>query len=100
MKTKQTTAYAKMLLVRYLDEAGSPVGGGMCFTASERARAISYAQHMANTTGVRYQIETQGGDLIRIVHPVRPSGQRTQEAKTATAYAECKRLGMTHEHGL
>ena len=27
-------------------------------------------------------------------------GQRLIEAKTAAAYAECKRLGMTHEHGL
>jgi hypothetical protein len=25
---------------------------------------------------------------------------RLQEAKTAEAYAECKRLGMTYEHGL
>jgi len=25
---------------------------------------------------------------------------RKQEEKTAIAYAECKRLGMTHEHGL
>lgn len=27
-------------------------------------------------------------------------GQRLMEAKTVAAYAECKRLGMTHEHGL
>jgi len=27
-------------------------------------------------------------------------GQRQQEAKTAAAYQACKRLGMTHEHGL
>lgn len=27
-------------------------------------------------------------------------GQRLQEAKTAAAYEACKRLGMTHEHGL
>jgi hypothetical protein len=25
---------------------------------------------------------------------------RMQEAKTAVAYEECKRLGMTYEHGL
>jgi hypothetical protein len=31
---------------------------------------------------------------------VTPAGQRDIEAKTAAAYAECKRLGMTHEHGL
>lgn len=29
-----------------------------------------------------------------------PVGQRDVEARTAAAYAECKRLGMTHEHGL
>lgn len=28
------------------------------------------------------------------------NGQRLVEAKTAEAYAACKRLGMTHEHGL
>jgi hypothetical protein len=27
-------------------------------------------------------------------------GQREVEAKTATAYARCKALGMTYEHGL
>lgn len=27
-------------------------------------------------------------------------GQRDYEAKTAAAYAACKALGMTHEHGL
>jgi hypothetical protein len=27
-------------------------------------------------------------------------GQRQIEAKTAAAYAECKRLGMDHTHGL
>jgi hypothetical protein len=27
-------------------------------------------------------------------------GQRLVEAKTKEAYEECKRLGMTHEHGL
>lgn len=27
-------------------------------------------------------------------------GQRQVEAKTKTTYEECKRLGMTHEHGL
>lgn len=27
-------------------------------------------------------------------------GQRQAEAKTKAAYEECKRLGMTHEHGL
>ena len=31
---------------------------------------------------------------------VTPQGQRDIEAKTAAAYAECKALGMTHEHGL
>jgi len=31
---------------------------------------------------------------------VTPSGQRQIEAKTQVAYNECKRLGMTHEHGL
>jgi len=31
---------------------------------------------------------------------VTPSGQRAQEAKTAEAYATCKPLGMTFEHGL
>jgi len=31
---------------------------------------------------------------------VTTSGQRDIEAKTAAAYAECKRLGMTYEHGL
>ncbi len=31
---------------------------------------------------------------------VTANGQRTQEAKTAAAYAACKALGMTHEHGL
>jgi hypothetical protein len=31
---------------------------------------------------------------------VTASGQRVQEAKTAIAYEACKRLGMTHEHGL
>lgn len=27
-------------------------------------------------------------------------GQRQYETKTAAAYDACKRLGMTHEHGL
>lgn len=27
-------------------------------------------------------------------------GQREHEAKTKAAYEECKRLGMTYEHGL
>jgi hypothetical protein len=27
-------------------------------------------------------------------------GQRQQEEKTRAAYEVCKRLGMTHEHGL
>jgi hypothetical protein len=27
-------------------------------------------------------------------------GQRAYEAKTQAAYAACKALGMTHEHGL
>ena len=27
-------------------------------------------------------------------------GQRQQEARTKVAYDECKRLGLTHEHGL
>ena len=27
-------------------------------------------------------------------------GQREHEAKVTAAYEECKRLGMTHEHGL
>lgn len=31
---------------------------------------------------------------------VTPSGQREIEAKRAAAYEECKRLGMTWEHGL
>lgn len=31
---------------------------------------------------------------------VTASGQRDYEAKTKAAYDECKRLGMTHEHGL
>ena len=31
---------------------------------------------------------------------VNPVGQRNQEAKTRSAYDACKRLGMTHEHGL
>ncbi len=31
---------------------------------------------------------------------VTPSGQRRQEEKTRIAYEACKRLGMTHEHGL
>lgn len=31
---------------------------------------------------------------------VTPHGQRLQEAKTREAYEACKRLGMTHEHGL
>ncbi len=31
---------------------------------------------------------------------VTPMGQRAIEAKTAVAYAACKQLGMTHEHGL
>ncbi len=31
---------------------------------------------------------------------VTPMGQREYEAKTAAAYAECKRLGMDHTHGL
>ena len=31
---------------------------------------------------------------------VTPSGQRAAEAKTQAAYAACKALGMTHEHGL
>ena len=31
---------------------------------------------------------------------VTASGQREIEAKTRAAYEECKRLGMTHEHGL
>ena len=31
---------------------------------------------------------------------VTPAGQRRVEANTAAAYEQCKRLGMTHEHGL
>jgi hypothetical protein len=31
---------------------------------------------------------------------VTAAGQRDQEAKTTAAYEGCKRLGMTHEHGL
>lgn len=31
---------------------------------------------------------------------VTPTGQRRVESATEEAYAECKRLGMTHEHGL
>lgn len=31
---------------------------------------------------------------------VTPVGQRGIEAKTAEAYARCKALGMTHQHGL
>lgn len=31
---------------------------------------------------------------------VTPMGQREVEAKTAAAYARCKALGMTYEHGL
>ena len=31
---------------------------------------------------------------------VTPTGQRDVEAKTAAAYARCKALGMTYEHGL
>lgn len=31
---------------------------------------------------------------------VTPIGQRQVEAKTKAAYDECRRLGMTHEHGL
>ncbi len=31
---------------------------------------------------------------------VTPSGQRDIEARTAQAYARCKALGMTYEHGL
>lgn len=31
---------------------------------------------------------------------VTPAGQRAVEDKTAVAYAACKTLGMTHEHGL
>lgn len=31
---------------------------------------------------------------------VTPMGQRDIEAKTAAAYARCKALGMTYEHGL
>jgi len=31
---------------------------------------------------------------------VTPSGQRDHEAKTREAYDQCKRLGMTFEHGL
>jgi len=31
---------------------------------------------------------------------VTPTGQRQVEAKTAEAYARCKALGMTYEHGL
>lgn len=31
---------------------------------------------------------------------VNPIGQRNHEARVAAAYQECKRLGMSHEHGL
>jgi hypothetical protein len=31
---------------------------------------------------------------------VTPQGQRDVEARTQAAYAACKALGMTHEHGL
>lgn len=31
---------------------------------------------------------------------VTPAGQRDYEARTAAAYARCKTLGMTYEHGL
>jgi hypothetical protein len=31
---------------------------------------------------------------------VTPQGQRDVEARTQSAYAACKALGMTHEHGL
>jgi cell division protein FtsN len=31
---------------------------------------------------------------------VTPQGQRDIESKTATAFAACKALGMTYEHGL
>ena len=31
---------------------------------------------------------------------VNAHGQREYEAKTRAAYEACKRLGMTHEHGL
>jgi electron transfer flavoprotein alpha/beta subunit len=31
---------------------------------------------------------------------VTPMGQREVEARTAQAYARCKALGMTYEHGL
>jgi len=31
---------------------------------------------------------------------VTPSGQRQVEDRTKAAYDECKRLGMTYEHGL
>lgn len=31
---------------------------------------------------------------------VTPIGQRRKEAETQAAYEACKRLGMTHEHGL
>lgn len=31
---------------------------------------------------------------------VNAHGQRLQEEKTRAAYEACKRLGMTHEHGL
>jgi hypothetical protein len=31
---------------------------------------------------------------------VTPAGQRQVEARTQAAYEACKRLGMTHEHGL
>jgi hypothetical protein len=31
---------------------------------------------------------------------VTPAGQRRVKAQTAEAYAACRKLGMTHEHGL
>lgn len=47
-----------------------------------------------------YQFAVQQEDRYLGSVFVTPSGQRAVEAKTRAAYEECKRLGMTHEHGL
>jgi hypothetical protein len=41
------------------------------------------------------QEDRLGGSVFANAH-----NMRLQEAKTKLAYDECKRLGMTHEHGL
>lgn len=47
-----------------------------------------------------YQFAEQQEDRYLGSVFVTPIGQRQYEAKTKAAYEECKRLGMTHEHGL